>query len=147
MTTDPTRPATDVETVRAEERARVTTVWTAAERLTFRRRIVTETRQVNVTVRREELIIERTAMPTAASDAPRTAAPARPPGRLPSQQPLVIVLREELPVVQLTVQPYERVTATVERFTGEQTVSTELRKEHVQIVTGRSAGQRPTREL
>ncbi len=135
MTSDPTRPATAVETVRAEERAHVTAVWTAAERVVFRRRIVTETRQVDVTVRREELIVERTAVPT--------AAPEQPPGRVPVQQPLVIVLREEVPVLQVAVQPYERVTATIEQLTGQQTVSAELRKEHVQITTGRSASKRP----
>ncbi len=135
MTTDPTRQASAVETVRAEERARITTVWVAAERVTFERRIVTEKRQVDVTVRREELVVHRAALPE--------AAPGQPPGQAPSQPPLVIVLREEVPVVQLAVQPYERVTAVVEQVTGQQTVTAELRKEHVQIQTGGGAGRPP----
>ncbi len=133
MTTDPARPASAIETVRAEERAQVSAVWVAAERVTFERRIVTEKRQVDVTVRREELVVHRAALPDAASEQPPTQAP--------SQAPLVIVLREEVPVVQLAVQPYERVTAVVEQVSGQQTVNAELRKEHVQIQTGRVAGR------
>ncbi len=107
MTTDPTRPASAVETVRAEERAQITTAWVATQRVTFQRRIVTETRQVEVTVRREELVVHRSALP----DAP----PEQPPAQVTSQQPLVIVLREQVPVVQLAVRPYERVTAVVKQ--------------------------------
>ncbi len=135
MTDDPTRPASAVETVRAEERARITTGWVAAERVRFERRIVTETRQVELTVRREELVVHRSALPD--------AVPEQPPAEATSQQPLVIVLREEVPVVQLAVQPYERVTAVVELVSGQQTLSAELRKEHVQIETGRGAGRPP----
>jgi len=112
--TDPARQASPVETVRAEERVQITAVWVAAERVTFERRIVTEKRQVDVTVRREELVVHRAALPD--------AAPEQPPGQAPSQAPLVIVLREEVPVVQLAVQPYERVTAVVEQVSGQQTV-------------------------
>jgi len=133
--TDPARQASPVETVRAEERVQITAVWVAAERVTFERRIVTEKRQVDVTVRREELVVHRAALPD--------AAPEQPPGQAPSQAPLVIVLREEVPVVQLAVQPYERVTAVVEQVSGQQTVNAELRKEHVQIQTGRGAGRPP----
>ena len=132
--TDPARQAFPVETVRAEERVQISAVWVAAERVTFERRIVTEKRQVELTVRREELVVHRTALPD---------APDQPPGQAPSQAPLVMVLREEVPVVQLAVQPYERVTALVEQVTGQQTVNAELRKEHVQIQTGRGAGRPP----
>lgn len=131
MMNDPARQAFPVETVRAEERVQITAVWVAAERVTFERRIVTEKRQVELTVRREELVVHRAALPD--------AAPDQPPGQAPSQPPLVIVLHEEVPVVQLAVQPYERVTAVVEQVTGQQTVNAELRKEHVQIQTGRGA--------
>jgi len=134
MMNDPAHQASAVETVRAEERVQITAVWVAAERVTFERRIVTEKRQV-VTVRREELVVHRAALPD--------AAPEQPPGQAPSQAPLVIVLREEVPVVQLAVQPYERVTAVVEQVSGQQTVNAELRKEHVQIQTGRGAGRPP----
>ncbi len=114
MTDDPTRPASAVETVRAEERAQITTGWVAAERVRFERRIVTETRQVELTVRREELVVHRSALPD--------AVPEQPPAQAaPAGQPLVIVLREEVPVVQLAVQPYERVTAVVEQVSGQQT--------------------------
>ncbi len=135
MMNDPAHQASAVETVRAEERVQITAVWVAAERVTFERRIVTEKRQVDVTVRREELVVHRAALPD--------AAPEQPPGQAPSQAPLVIVLREEVPVVQLAVQPYERVTAVVEQVSGQQTVNAELRKEHVQIQTGRGAGRPP----
>jgi len=135
MMNDPAHQASAVETVRAEERVQITAVWVAAERVTFERRIVTEKRQVDVTVRREELVVHRTALPD--------GAPDQPPGPAASQPPLVIVLHEEVPVVQLAVQPYERVTAVVEQVTGQQTVNAELRKEHVQIQTGRGGGRAP----
>ncbi len=86
--------------MRAEERARITTGWVAAERVRFERRIVTETRQVELTVRREELVVHRSALPDAAAGQPPAQA-------APAGQPLVIVLREEVPVVQLAVQPYD----------------------------------------
>ncbi len=86
-------------------------------------------------MRREELVVHRSALP----DDP----PEQPPAQATSGQPLVIVLREQVPVVQLAVRPYERVTAVVEQVNAQQSLSVELRKEHVQIDTGRGAGRPP----
>jgi hypothetical protein len=43
-----------------------------------------------------------------------------------------VVLHEEVPVVQKTTQPVERVRLDTREVTTEQTVSEEVRKEHVE---------------
>lgn len=95
-----------------------------ATRYVLHRRIITEQRQVEVTVRREVLEVEQ--LPLAPSEV-GTPGPDRPP--------LVIVLSEEVPVVQLEVRPYEQVTATVHAVTQEQDVSTTVGREHAEVST------------
>jgi uncharacterized protein (TIGR02271 family) len=111
------------DTVLSEERLLVGTKWVPRERLSVRRRVVTETRQVTVTVRREELLIDRAPL----VDEPAVAAPS-----LPS--PLVVVLREEVPVVEMQVRPYERVTVGVERIRSEEVVGGVLGREQAELV-------------
>lgn len=111
--------------LRSEEQLRIGTAWVAHERVTTRRRIVSETVQLTVTVRREELVIER---------APIVDASAQP--ALPAEAPvLVLVLHEEVPVVTLEVQPYARATISVVPVTGEQVVTTALDTEHIKLET------------
>jgi uncharacterized protein (TIGR02271 family) len=105
--------------VRSEEQLLVGTRWVARERVTIRRRIVSETRQLTVTVRREELVVDRTPLAGAEDDA-RRAVP---------QMPLVVVLHEEVPVVELHTRPYEQVTVTVDRIAGSETVTAALASE------------------
>ncbi|MDQ1631926.1 MAG: hypothetical protein QOG60_2456 [Frankiaceae bacterium] len=111
------------DTVLSEERLLVGTKWVPRERLSVRRRVVTETRQVTVTVRREELLIDRAPV----VDEAAVAAPS-----LPS--PLVVVLREEVPVVEMQVRPYERVTVGVERISSEEVVGGVLGREQAELV-------------
>ena len=62
MTGDPPRE-TGAQVIRSEERLRVDTTWQPYERVRLARRVVTELRQVDIEVRREELIFERDAIP------------------------------------------------------------------------------------
>jgi uncharacterized protein (TIGR02271 family) len=110
------------ETVLSEERLLVGTKWVPRERLSVRRRVVTETRQVTVTVRREELLIDRAPV----VDEAAVGAPS-----LPS--PLVVVLHEEVPVVEMQVRPYERVTVGVERIRSEEVVGGVLGQEQAEL--------------
>jgi stress response protein YsnF len=91
-----------------------------------------ETRHLEVTVRREELVIDREPL----AEAP--VAAVRPP-----PEPLVVVLHEEVPVVDIRTRPYQEVTVTVELVTTEQPVSTELQHEHIQVETDTAAGDAP----
>jgi len=104
-------------------------VRTPAERVVLRRRISTEVRQVEVTVRREELQVIHL---------PLTGQPAGPAPQTPV--PLVIVLSEEGPVVQLHTRPYEQVTVSVRTVTTEQELTGEADREQAEVTT-REAGE------
>ena len=65
---------------------------------------------VPAVVRREELVIDRLPRP----DGIRTAAEV--------SLPLVVILREEVPVVSVEVRPYEQVTIRVVEVAGEQII-------------------------
>lgn len=117
--------ALDTEIVRSEERLGVHLVRSAVETVRVSRRIVTETVQVPVTIRREELSITRT--PVGGSQSVQ--------GLPVAVEDLVLVLHEEVPVVSLTVRPIERVTIGVDVVAGEQLVSADLRREQVQVDT------------
>lgn len=106
----------------SEQRLLVGTEWVPRERLTVRRRVVTETRQVTVTVRREELLVDSVSL----DDEVPVAAPS-------SRTPLVVVLHEEVPVVGVQVRPYERVTIGVERLQGHEVVEGELSREQADL--------------
>lgn len=92
-------------------------------RAVVRRRIVTETRQVQVAVRREVLEVEY--LPVAADQ--RGAEPA------PAPEPVVLVLSEEVPVVSLVARPYERVVVDVATVQEPQVVRAELSEERVDV--------------
>ena len=126
MTTDPT-PTTSTgspEVVLHEQQLRVTTRRVPTERVVLRRRVVTETRQIEVTVRREELEVHR--LPLDTDDmAPATATERR----------LVIVLSQEVPVVDLRTQPYEKVTVHIDRVAGQQQITETIAAEHADVTT------------
>lgn len=107
-----------------EEQLRVATRRVPIEKVTVRRRVVTEVRQVEVTVRREELEVRHVPLDGREQD------PVGPP-----PEPLVVVLSEEVPVVQLAVRPYERVTVHVDRVVDEQTVTETVRRERGEVAT------------
>jgi hypothetical protein len=80
-------------------------------------------------VRREELLIDRAPI----GDEPATAGAAS-SASAGSPAPLVVVLREEVPVVGLQVRPYERVTIGVERVRSDALVEGELAREQAELV-------------
>jgi len=110
------------EVVLSAERLSVGVERVPAGRVRISKRIVEELRTVQVPLRREELVITQEPL---ASDGPLTA------GR-PAQD-LVLVLREEVPVVSVTTQAYERVVVSVETVHTEETLRTELRTEHASV--------------
>jgi len=93
--------------------------------------VVSEIRQLSVTVRREELVIDREPLPDSPVD---TITPP---------DPLVFVLREEVPVIDMRTRPYEEVTVTVELVTNEEPITTELATEHIHVKTDRAGGDDP----
>lgn len=118
------------ETVRSEEHATVTATWVPESRVRLRRRIITENREVTVSVRREELVIDREPVGGDSVDGVLEGAPG-------PVEPLVLVLAEEVPVVNLVVQPYEQVTVSVEQVTVQQPVTATLRSEQIRVETDR----------
>ena len=122
MTPDPT-PASAAEVVLHQERLRIDLPRAPTQRVVFRKRIVTEVRQVEVTARREELVVEHLAL---------TGGPGDSPGTAP-KQPLLIVLTEGVPTVQLRTRPYERVTVDVHTVTEEHDVNAIVSRELVEL--------------
>ena len=98
-----------------------------AGRVRISKRIVEELRTVQVPLRREELVV--TQEPVSADGPSSAGAPA---------EDLVLVLREEVPVVSVNTQAYERVVVSVETVHAEETVRTELRTEHASVTVTES---------
>ena len=126
----------DAETVMTVRREQLYlgTEWVAAGRVRLSRRVVTEIRTIEVTLRREELVVETDGclasdgvIAAVASDGPVVAAPTGPP------DPVVVVLREELPEVTTRVHPYERVTVHVGLAQTERDVTNQVRSETVDV--------------
>lgn len=86
--------------------------------------MVSETRQLSVTVRREEWVIDRRPLPDT------LVAALTPP-----VTPLAFALFEEVPVLTMSTRPYELATVTVELVTGEQPITTDLQAERVVVQT------------
>lgn len=116
-------PANQAEVVLHEERVHVDVVREAV-RAVVRRRIVTEMRTVEVAVRREVLEVEH--LPA--------DGPALPVSHEP-RETLTLVLSEEVPVVTMQVQPYQRVTLSVHPVSGEEQVTTTSGQERVELST------------
>ena len=121
--TPETGSATDPEVVLHEERVHVD-VTREAVRAIVRRRIVTEVRTIEVTVRREVLEVEH--LPA--------DGPALPVAQAP-REALSLVLSEEVPVVSLAVQPYERVTLDVHTVAEQERVTTTAGQERAALTT------------
>ncbi len=121
MTPEPV-PGAAPEVVRHEQHLHVRTERVPHGRVVLRRHVATETRQIEVTVRREELHVHREPL----HDQHPTAPTAR-------TQPLVIVLSEEVPVVERSVRPYQRVTVHVDTVTEQRTVTGTVATEQVDV--------------
>lgn len=130
-----------VEVVRHEERLRVGLERVPSERVRLVRRIVTETRLVEVRVRREVLEIERS---TAADVLARAGEPG-PYGFTDADAargPVVIVLHEEVPMITVEVRAAERVRVDVRGVVVRVPVTAKLSAEQV-VITGPPPGTRP----
>jgi len=118
--------STDDAMTRSEEVLDVGTVWRPVERVRLRRRIVEEEVTVTVRVRREELHVERE--PLSHYEDPVDGGGFGPDGEL------IIVLREERPVVGVEVVPRELVRARRELVQLDDVVVREqLRSERIEV--------------
>ena len=120
MAADPHPTAAEV--VLHQEQLRVGTRRVPSGKVLVRRRVVTEILQIEVAVRREELEVHRLPL-----DGHEQAHVGGPP------EPLVILLSEEVPVVQLRTRPYERVTVRVDTVTEPQVLTETVSREQVDV--------------
>ncbi|WP_231482793.1 PRC and DUF2382 domain-containing protein [Nocardioides sp. URHA0020] len=122
---DTSGPETDDAMTRSEERLDVSTTTQEAGRARLRKYVTTEMETQTVPVRKERAVLEREPVTDANVDR-ATDGPAI------SEEEHEVVLHEERPVVDTTVEPVERVRLSTEAATEEQQVSEEVRKEHVE---------------
>jgi uncharacterized protein (TIGR02271 family) len=122
---DTSGPTTDEAMTRSEERLRVGTTSEEAGRVRLRKYVTTEMETVQVPVRKERAVLETEPI----TDANRDEALAG-PGI--SEEEHEVVLHEERAVVEKTVEPVERVRLGTETVTEQETVSEEVRKEHIE---------------
>jgi uncharacterized protein (TIGR02271 family) len=125
--TVPMPPVTpDAETVLSEEQLEVDTQVRAAERVRIRKQVVTEEVTVTVTLRREELVIERETIPV---DSVGVASPTA----FEAAEEVVVVLHAEEPVIGRRVVPVERVRLRKDLVVEQTTISEPVRKERAEI--------------
>ena len=116
---------TDEAMTRSEEQVQVGTRTQEAGRARLRKYVTTEQETVSIPVQRERAVIE-TEPVTDANAGAATSGPNI------SEEEHEVVLNEEVPVVEKTVQPVERVRLGTETTTDEETVTEEVRKEHIE---------------
>jgi uncharacterized protein (TIGR02271 family) len=135
----------DAATTLSQEVLHVGTEWAEAGQIRLRRRIVTETRTVEVSVRREELVVDVLDVDERRGAFLGTARDGRVSDEPDPRRPLVIVLQEEVPEVSVRLRPYERVTVatTIGHRTGR--VTDDLRHEEAHLDT--SAADLTPREV
>jgi uncharacterized protein (TIGR02271 family) len=121
---DTSGPDTDSAMTRSEERLDVGTTSQEAGRVRLRKYVTTEQETVTVPVRKERAVLETEPI----TDANRDEALAGPDI---SEEEHEVVLEEERPVVGRTAEPVERVRLGKETVTDEETVTEEVRKEHI----------------
>lgn len=111
---------------RSEERLRVGTERVETGRARLRKYVVTENVTQTVPVTREEVRLEREPI----TDANRDEALSGPDFTESEQE---VVLHEERPVVEKEEVPVERVRLTTDQVPDEETVSTDLRREEIDL--------------
>ncbi|MFF4342018.1 PRC and DUF2382 domain-containing protein [Kitasatospora sp. NPDC001540] len=122
---DGAQPTAPMEITCREERLDITTEWHAVGTTRLRKYVTTEQVERRVPVVRERVRVERIPV----SDAERAAL---------SEQEIAeaveeVTLHEERPVVRKYLAPVERVRLVVERYTEEEVVREELRREQVEV--------------
>ena len=117
--------------------------WAVTGTVAVRRRVVTETKTIQVTVRREELVVDPPTSPSTGSvttDGGAQGGTADPSSEVggdagsdahTTHAALVIVLSEEVPEVSLRVNAYEQVTVYVDPITSDVKIPAQLRREVV----------------
>ena len=133
MTSLPTTPSpfeagqtesSAVEVIRSEERLSAATTRHVTSRIRVGKRVVTEQRTITVNVSREEFYLE---------ELPLDAAPPADSGLAGADRDVVIVLREEEPVVTTRLVPVEQVRVRVVRVTEEAVSTAEVAREVVEV--------------
>ncbi len=130
---DTSGPTTDDAMTRSEERMHVGTENVQTGRARLRKYVVTETVQQSVPVSHEEVRVEREPITEAnidqAMDGPEI-----------SDEEHEVTLHAERPVVAKETVPVERVRLAKEQVTGQETVSGDVRKEHIETETEGDTG-------
>ncbi|MEV4557987.1 PRC and DUF2382 domain-containing protein [Kitasatospora sp. NPDC049285] len=118
-------PTAPVEITCREERLDITTEWHAVGTTRLRKYVTTEPVERRVPVVRERVRVERIPV----SDAERAGLTEQEIAEAVEE----VTLREERPVVRKYLAPIERVRLVVERYTEEEVVRDELRREQVEV--------------
>lgn len=130
---DTSGPNTDDAMTRSEEELRVGKATEERGRVRLRKYVTTEEVQTTVPVQREEVRLEREPITEAnigqAMDGPEI-----------SEEEHEVTLHAERPVVEKEAVPVERVRLAKEQVTGEETVSGQVRKEHIDTDTDGDTG-------
>jgi uncharacterized protein (TIGR02271 family) len=122
---DTSGPTTDDAMTRSEEQVNVGTTTHEAGRVRLRKYVTTEQETHTVPVRKEKAVLEREPV-TEANVGDATSGPDI------SEEEHEVVLSEERVDVDKTVQPVERVRLGTETVTDQETVTEEVRKEHIE---------------
>lgn len=118
----------DAEVTLSEEQLAVETRARATERVRVRKHVVTEEVTVTVTLRREELVIEREPVAGTSHQAAEGAFPLGDDGR-----EVEFVLHAEEPVVTKRVVPVERVRINRNTITEERRIADTVRRERAEV--------------
>ena len=122
---DTSGPNTDEAMTRSEERLDVGTTSQEAGRARLRKYVTTEQETVTVPVKKERAVLETEPI-TGENRDEAVSGPAI------SEEEHEVVLTEERAVVGKTAEPVERVKLGTETVTDEETVTEEVRKEHIE---------------
>jgi uncharacterized protein (TIGR02271 family) len=122
---DTSGPNTDEAMTRSEERLDVGTTSQEAGRARLRKYVTTEEETVTVPVKKERAVLETEPITEANRDEALSGGDI-------TEEEHEVVLQEERPVVSKTAEPVERVKLGTETVTDEETVTEEVRKEHIE---------------
>jgi len=130
--------ADDDAMTRSEERLQVRTEWVPTGRVRLRKYIVSEERQITVTVHREEVALEHLPLPDRAVDRGTVDVDASDAAALTSQggrgnRDIVLDLAEERIIVTKEIVPVERVTLRVGTVTEQRVVTEDVSHEEIEF--------------
>lgn len=121
----PSAPKGPIEITCREERLDITTEWHVLGTVKLRKYVTSEQVERRVPVVRERVRLERTPL----GEAERASLTEKDIAEVVEE----VTLREERPVVRKYLTQIERVRLVVERYTTEEVVHDELRREHVEV--------------